>query len=60
MNDNLDTVWKMLEAISVELTGQEKELRKEELLRCIFQKWINWGDALTEMMINELPSADKA
>ena len=60
MNDNLESVWKMLETLNITLKTEEKELRKKDLFKRVFQKWINAAEALLEMIIMKLPSPKKA
>ena len=60
MNDNLESVWKMLETLNISLKAEEKELRKKDLFKRCFQKWINAAEALLEMIIMKLPSPKKA
>ncbi len=56
MNENQKAIEKMLKKIEVDLKGTEKEMKGKELLKRIFQKWINAADALIEMIILRLPS----
>ena len=56
MNENQKQITKMLAKIEVELKGNEKEMKGKELLKRVFQKWINAADALIEMIILRLPS----
>ena len=56
MNENNKAITKMLAKIEVELKGTEKDMKGKELLKRIFQKWINAADALIEMIILRLPS----
>lgn len=60
MNESLDAVWKMLETLNITLKADEKDKRKKDLFKCIFQKWINAAEALLEMIILKLPSPKKA
>lgn len=56
MNENQKATEKMLKKIEIELKGPEKEMKGKELLKRVFQKWINAADALIEMIILRLPS----
>ena len=60
MNDNFEVVWKMLETLQIVLTAAEKEKRGKDLMKCVYQKWINAAEALLEMIILKLPSPKKA
>ena len=46
----------MLEKLEINLTTVELELIGKQLLRKVFQNWINASDALLEMIILHLPS----
>merc|ERR1719273_616519 len=60
MNNNLEAVWKMLETLNITLKNDEKDKRAKDLMKCVFQKWINAAEALIEMIILKLPSPKKA
>lgn len=60
MEGNYDAVWKMLVAIKVEIKEVDKEKVGKDLLKFIFQKWLNAADALLEMIVTHLPSPAKA
>jgi len=60
MDEKLDAVWKMLDQLNIVLKTEEKEKRKKDLFKCVYQKWINAADALLEMIIMKLPSPKKA
>jgi len=60
MDEKLDAVWKMLDQLNIVLKNEEKEKRKKDLFKCIYQKWINAAEALLEMIIMKLPSPKKA
>jgi len=60
MNDNLDAVWKMIETLGINLRNDERDLRKKDLFKRVFQKWINAAEALIEMIVLKLPSPKKA
>lgn len=56
----LEKVEKMLKALDIHLSSEEWKLQGKELMKCVFQKWINAADALLEMIILKLPSPLKA
>jgi elongation factor 2 len=56
MDNNKDAVWKMLKALNVEIKEIDKEKVGKDLLKCVYQKWINAADALLELIIEHLPS----
>ena len=60
MNGNLEAVFKALDTLGVTLKPTEKELVKKDLLKCVFQKWLNAAEALLEMIILKLPSPKEA
>ena len=60
MNNNLEAVWKMLETLGITLRNDEKDKRAKDLMKCVFQKWINAAEALIEMIIMKLPSPKRA
>ena len=60
MNENLDAVWKMIETLGISLRNDERDLRKKDLFKRVFQKWINAAEALIEMIVLKLPSPKKA
>ena len=60
MNENLDAVWKMIETLGINLRNDERDLRKKDLFKRVFQKWINAAEALIEMIVLKLPSPKKA
>mmetsp|Transcript_33515 Transcript_33515/g.77266 ORF Transcript_33515/g.77266 Transcript_33515/m.77266 type:complete len:863 (-) Transcript_33515:122-2710(-) len=53
-------VKKMLNAIGVELKGDEKELVGKQLLKRVMQKWLPAGDTVLEMIVLHLPSPSVA
>jgi len=55
-----DTYLPMLEKLGVKLTATELDLVGKQLLRKVFQNWINASDALLEMIILHLPSPRQA
>lgn len=60
MNDNLEAVWKMIETLGISLRNDEREMRKKDLFKRVFQKWINAAEALIEMIVLKLPSPKRA
>jgi len=55
-NDDFATLETMLPKIGVKLTAIEKERRGGELLKTVMRKWLPAADALTRMVIENLPS----
>jgi elongation factor 2 len=60
MDNNKDAVWKMLKALNVEIKEADKEKVGKDLLKHIYQRWLNAADALLEMICLHLPSPRKA
>ena len=60
MSENREAVYKMLDSLGIALKPTEKELTGKDLLKCVFQKWLNAADALLEMIIVKLPSPKQA
>lgn len=56
MKDQKERVWKMCTALNIVVKESEKEKSGKELLKLIFQRWINAADALLEMIVMRLPS----
>merc|ERR1719197_1911348 len=56
MEENYDSVTKMLTAVGVTLTKEDLELRQKPLLKRCMQKWLPAHDALLEMFVQHLPS----
>lgn len=56
MNDQKERVWKMCTALNIVIKEAEKEKSGKELLKLIFQRWLNAADALLEMIVMRLPS----
>jgi len=54
--DDFATLETMLPKIGVKLTAHEKERRGGELLKTVMRKWLPAADALTRMVIENLPS----
>jgi elongation factor 2 len=51
---------KMLVALEINLTSEEKEWTGKLLLKTVMAKWINAADTILEMMVVHLPSPRKA
>ena len=60
MKDQKERVWKMCKALNIAIKEAEKEKQGKELLKLIFQRWLNAADALLEMIVMRLPSPKKA
>lgn len=60
MDNNREAVWKMCTALDVVLKPEDKDKQGKDLLKAVFQKWINAADALLEMIVMKLPSPAKA
>jgi len=56
MDENYAAVTKMLNAVGVQLTKDDLELRQKPLLKRCMQKWLPAHDALLEMLVQHLPS----
>jgi elongation factor 2 len=56
MKNQKERVWKMLTALNIVVKESEKEKEGKELLKLIFQRWLNAADALLEMIVMSLPS----
>jgi len=50
----------MIVPLGIVLKAEEKELKGKNLLKNVFQKWINSADMLLELIITKLPSPRKA
>ena len=60
INEDQETLEKLLKTIEITLSSEEKDLRGKALLKTIMQRWIDAADCLLEMMIIHLPSPKKA
>jgi elongation factor 2 len=60
LDNNLEIMDKMLTALEVNITSEDRKLIGKPLLKCIFQKWINAADTIIEMMVMHLPSPVQA
>ena len=56
MDEQYDAVTKMLNAVGVQLTKDDLQLRQKPLLKRCMQKWLPAHDALLEMLVQHLPS----
>jgi len=56
MADEVDKVVKLLGAVGVTLSKEDKDLRQKALMKRCMQKWLPGGRALLEMMCLHLPS----
>ena len=59
-NNEMGQVDKMLKALNITLKSADRELQGKDLMKNVFQKWINAAEALLEMIILKLPSPVKA
>ena len=60
MDGNVEVSTKMLDALEIVLTSEEKLLTEKHLLKAILSKWLNAADTLLEMMVIHLPSPREA
>lgn len=60
MDGNKDAVFKMCNTLEVALKPEDKDKQGKDLLKAVFQKWINAADALLEMIVMKLPSPHTA
>ncbi|EOD14875.1 hypothetical protein EMIHUDRAFT_420527 [Emiliania huxleyi CCMP1516] len=60
MDEQYDAVTKMLNAVGVQLTKDDLQLRQKPLLKRCMQKWLPAHDALLEMLVQHLPSPRQA
>jgi len=60
MGDEMEKVEKLLKAVGVTLTKEDKELRQKALMKRCMQRWLPGGRGLLEMMVLHLPSPAKA
>lgn len=60
MESNIEAVTKMVEPLGISLKAEERELTGKNLMKNVFQKWINSADMLLELIITKLPSPKKA
>jgi len=60
MNNQKERVWKMLKGLNIPIKESEKEKQGKELLKLIYQRWLNAADALLEMIVMRLPSPKQA
>jgi elongation factor 2 len=60
MDQDMALLEKMLTALNIVLTHDEKSLQQKRLLKAVMQKWLPADKALLEMMVVHLPSPAKA
>ena len=60
MADQIDDIEKALNGFGMKLTSDDKKLKQRTLMKRVMQKWLPAHLALTEMIILELPSPEKA
>jgi len=60
MDGNKEAVWKMVTHLEIQMKPDDKDKQGKDLLKAVFQKWINAADALLEMIVMKLPSPVKA
>jgi len=60
MNNNKERAFKMCKALGIEIKEKEKEMEGKQLLKRVFQIWLNAADALLEMIVLRLPSPKTA
>jgi len=61
MNDKYDEMDKMLTAMSIKLSPEERsDLKQKKLLKAVMQKFLPAAEALLEMIVLHLPSPQKA
>ena len=60
MADQIDDIEKALNGFGMKLTSDDKKLKQKTLMKRVMQKWLPAHLALTEMIILELPSPEKA
>lgn len=56
INNREEKVDKMLKALNIRLTPDERSLRDKPLMKRVMQKWLPAGDSLLEMIVLHLPS----
>ena len=59
-SNEVEKVTKMAKAIGVQLNTEDLARDGKDLMKRVFQKWINAADALLEMIILKLPSPIQA
>lgn len=60
MEQDMAKLEKMLPALGLSLTYEDKQLQQKKLLKCVMQKWLPADYALLEMMIVHMPSPKHA
>lgn len=56
MEGNMEQMNKLLTAIEISLSDEERELPSKPLLKLVMSRWINAADTLLEMVVLHLPS----
>jgi elongation factor 2 len=56
MDNNKETVFKIVAKLGLTLSQEEQQLEKKNLMKNVFMKWLNAADALLEMIVAKLPS----
>jgi len=56
MEQDEETYWPIIEALGLQLSNDERDLREKPLLKVVMRRWIPAGDALFYMIANHLPS----
>jgi elongation factor 2 len=51
-----DVYWPIIDALGLQLSNDERDLREKPLLKVVMRRWIPAGDALFYMIANHLPS----
>jgi len=60
MEQDEATYWPIIDALGLELSNDERDLREKPLLKVVMRRWIPAGDALFYMIANHLPSPQTA
>jgi len=56
MEGNTEQMNKMIEALQLKLTQEDRVLTGKHFLKAVMSKWLNAADTLLEMMVLHLPS----
>jgi elongation factor 2 len=54
--NNIEEVNTLVSNLGFKLSAQEQELQGKYLVKCVFMKWLNAGEAIMEMIVTKLPS----
>lgn len=60
MNDDRPTLEKVLPALGIVLSAEERQQKDKKLMKLVMQKWLPAADALLEMIVTHLPSPKTA